>query len=62
MPQPPRNPKPKPDNPEQSKRFIDMAREVGVDESPDALDRAFDAVIPPKTNIATRPASPPGRR
>jgi hypothetical protein len=25
-----------------------MARTVGVDESPDALDRAFDRVIRPK--------------
>jgi hypothetical protein len=32
----------KSDNPEQSKRFVDMAREVGADESPDALDRALD--------------------
>jgi hypothetical protein len=34
--------KAKPDNPDQSKRFINMAREVGADESPDALDRALD--------------------
>ena len=33
-----------PDDPEQFKRFIDMAREVGADESPDA-DRAFDNVM-----------------
>ena len=42
----PRKSAPKPDNPEQFKRFIDMAREVEADESPDALDRAFDKVIP----------------
>jgi hypothetical protein len=36
---------PKPDNPEQFKRFIDMAREVETDESPDALDRAFNKVV-----------------
>jgi hypothetical protein len=41
----PRKPKPKPDNPEQFKRFIDMAREVEVDESPEALDRAFNKVV-----------------
>ena len=40
-----RKPTPKPDNPEQFKRFIEMAREVEVDESPDALDRAFDKVV-----------------
>jgi hypothetical protein len=42
----PRKPKPPPDDPEQFKRFIDMAREVGADESPDALDRAFRKVVP----------------
>ena len=35
------------DNPEQSRRFIDMAREIGADESPEAMDRAFDKVILP---------------
>jgi hypothetical protein len=39
-----RKPKPKPDNPDQFKRFIDMAREVEVDESPEALDKAFEKV------------------
>ncbi len=32
------------DDLEQSKRFIDMAREVGVDEDPEAFDRAFKQV------------------
>jgi hypothetical protein len=41
----PRKTKPPPDNPEQFKRFIDMARQVEADESPDAIDRAFDKVI-----------------
>jgi hypothetical protein len=41
----PRKPKPKPDNLEQFKRFIEMAREVEVDESHDAVDRAFDRVM-----------------
>jgi hypothetical protein len=45
----PRKPKPKPDNPEQFKRFIEMAREVEADESPDAIDRAFKKVVPKKT-------------
>jgi hypothetical protein len=35
----------KPDNPEQSKRFIGMAREVGVDESREAFDLAFGKVV-----------------
>lgn len=41
----PRKPKPRPDDPEQFKRFIDMAREVEADESPDAVDRALERVI-----------------
>lgn len=32
------------DNPEQSKRFIDMAHEVEVDESRESFDKAFDRV------------------
>jgi hypothetical protein len=39
-----RKAKPKPDNPEQFKRFIEMAREVEVDESPETLDRALKKV------------------
>ena len=35
------------DNPEQSKRFIDMAREVEADETPGAMDRAMKEVTPP---------------
>jgi hypothetical protein len=41
----PRKPKPKPDNPEQFKRFLEIAREIEADESPDAVDRAFDRVV-----------------
>lgn len=41
----PRKPAPKPDNPEQFRRFIETAREVEVDESPDALERAIKQVI-----------------
>jgi hypothetical protein len=53
----PRKPKPKPDNPEQFKRFIDMAREVEADESPDAIDRAFNKVVrPPKRPAKKKPA------
>jgi hypothetical protein len=40
-----RKSKPQPDNPEQFKRFIDMVREVEADESPDAVDRAFNRVV-----------------
>jgi len=41
----PHKPKPQPDDPEQFKRFIDMARKVEADESPDAIDRAFNKVV-----------------
>jgi len=33
----PRKPKSKPDDPAQSKRFIDMAREIGADETAKAI-------------------------
>ena len=57
----PRKPNLPRDDPEQSKRFIDMARELEADESPDALDRAFERVIQPKppshSSMASRKAS-----
>ena len=44
----PRKPKPPPDDPEQSKRFIDLAREVGADGSKDDFERAFKKVASSK--------------
>jgi hypothetical protein len=44
----PRKPAPKPDDPEESKRFVDMAREVEADESEEALERAFKKIVPPR--------------
>jgi hypothetical protein len=42
-------PKNKPDDPEQSKRFIDAAKEAGADETEAGADRAFKKVVlPPK--------------
>jgi hypothetical protein len=35
----------KPDNPEQFERFIEAARKIGMDESPEVLDRVFDQVV-----------------
>jgi hypothetical protein len=43
-----RNPKAPRDDPKQSKRFIDMAKEIGADERPEAFERAFDKVVAPK--------------
>jgi hypothetical protein len=38
----------KPDDPEQSKRFIDTAREVEADETEEGAERAFKKVVPIK--------------
>ena len=43
-----RKPKPKPDDSEQSKRFIEAAREAEADESEEGAERAFKKVVPPK--------------
>lgn len=37
--------KPKHADPDESRRFIETAREVGTDESPEAFDRAFGRVV-----------------
>jgi hypothetical protein len=47
--------KPKPKKPkltdaERHARFVETAREVEVDESPEAFDRAFDKVVRPITS------------
>lgn len=38
--------KPEPDDKEQSKRFIDTAKELGADESEESFERAFGIVAP----------------
>jgi hypothetical protein len=38
--------KQEPDNPEQSKRFIETAEQVGADEDEEALERAFKRITP----------------
>ncbi len=37
----PRKPSPPPDDPEQPKRFIEIAREVGADGTEEEFDKAF---------------------
>lgn len=32
----------------QYERFVETARKIGMDEDPDALDRAFEKVVPSK--------------
>jgi hypothetical protein len=39
-------PPPKPDDPAESQRFIDMARELETDERDGAMDKALKKVIP----------------
>lgn len=39
---------PKPDNPAQSKRFVEAAREIEADESGKAFQRALEKIVPPK--------------
>ncbi len=51
-------PKPKPTDAERHARFVDMAREVGADESPEAFDRAFDKVV---RRVSPSPAKPQGQ-
>lgn len=43
-------PVPKPDDPEQSRRFVETAREIGADESGEAFRRALRKIVPPKPN------------
>lgn len=40
-----------PSRADQLKRFREMARELGADESPDALDRAFGQLDPKKKDV-----------
>jgi hypothetical protein len=39
---------PKPDDPAQSKRFVETAREIEADESGDLFQRALEKIVPPK--------------
>ena len=50
-----RKPKPKPDDPEQSKRFIKAAREYGTDETGKAFERVFKKIL-------RKPKSASGKR
>jgi hypothetical protein len=50
----------KPDDPEQSKRFIDAAREAEADETEEGADKAFKKVTSSKPKVD--PVHPPGKR
>ena len=43
-----RKPKPKPSDPEEYQRFLETARKLGADESPEAMERAFKKIAMPK--------------
>lgn len=52
----PRRKKPPKDDPAQSKRFVEMAREIGVDEGEkgrQAFERVFGKLAPPKRNSSS---------
>lgn len=49
----PQKPRPPPDDPEQFKRFTDMAREVKADTDPETLGRVFDKVASSKQETST---------
>lgn len=51
MPTEPKGQQPTPDDPEQSKRFIETARQVEADENPEAFEKAFREVVRPKRNV-----------
>jgi hypothetical protein len=49
----PRKPS-KPDDAEQSKRFIESAEEVGADTDDEALERAFKKIVPQKRDVSQK--------
>jgi hypothetical protein len=52
-----RKPKLKPDDPEQSKRFIETAKEIGADEDPERFEETFRKIgsaPPPKKERSPR--------
>lgn len=44
---------PKPDDPEQSKRFVETARELEADETGEAFRRAFEKIVPSRQKPQT---------
>jgi hypothetical protein len=50
-----RKPAPKPDNPEQYKRFLKTAREVGASEQGDAFDRVLRKVAEEPREAKSKP-------
>ena len=49
-----RKPDPKPDDPEQSKRFVETARKVETDEDPKIFEETFQRLISARTTRKPR--------
>jgi hypothetical protein len=47
-----------PDNPEEFKRFTELAREVGADKQGAEFDRVLNTVARPQTKVEERPRRP----
>lgn len=50
---PKQKPKPKKTDKEQYARFVETARKLGVDESGESFERAFEKVVPPRWPVKT---------
>lgn len=51
--------KPKISEAERHKRFVDMAREIEADETPEAFEQAFDSVIGAPPAVPTKSRKSP---
>jgi hypothetical protein len=58
----PRKPKPQSDDPAQSKRFIDMAREVEAENASPNLERVFRKVVEQPKGFPPKPSARRSRR
>jgi hypothetical protein len=54
--------KPRPDDPAQYKRFVELATELGADASPEEFDRAFRKVATAKREPRPEPKKRPKSR
>jgi hypothetical protein len=46
------------DNPEQYRRFLEVAKEVEADDMPGSLDRSFDQVVKPAKPVEPDKSAP----
>lgn len=50
--------KPRPSEKPQSDRFIETAREIGADETPEAFERVFEQIAKPRGGITPADSHP----